>query len=440
MEKKLVALLSVMLVALMLFAACGSDGNETSSQPADSSSADSSESDEGGSQTGDGEAVHLTIWLAGSGDGTMDQAYKTVCNNYVSANPNVTYEITYIAWGDYFTKLNTGLIGGAGPDIFMTGYGQFGTVQASGDLLPLNDYIPDDWDGYEDIKENILGATMLDGVQYGIFTPASRVFMYRKDIAEQNGVTEEDLHITSFDDFANLVRKLTVYDDAGNVEVYGYEVDPDGEQDFYMMTSMFYGGEFTFWDENYDPCFNIPEAVEAWEAIYALYEEGVVCMRDAAATSIGVQSGIAAMAVTAEASYGTFDDAFPGQIGIARNDNNALLIGNYVAVNNATKHPEQAVDMLIYMHNVESSEIMAEVMGQYSGRTSCDDHYISLNPEYENTVYAYEHSYLFGKPLYQNYNAAIQNLRTALESVFHGTSASDAFAEATTAWEAVNAG
>jgi len=128
MEKKLVALLSVMLVALMLFAACGSDGNETSSQPADSSGADSSEPDEGGSQTGDGEAVHLTIWLAGSGDGTMDQAYKTVCNNYVSANPNVTYEITYIAWGDYFTKLNTGLIGGAGPDIFMTGYGQFGTV------------------------------------------------------------------------------------------------------------------------------------------------------------------------------------------------------------------------------------------------------------------------------------------------------------------------
>ena len=69
--------------------------------------------------------------------------------------------------------------------------------------------------------------------------PSTRVYEYRKDIAQTNGVTEEDLHITSAEDFYNLVRKMTVYDASGKVTTYGLELDPDGEQDFYALTSMY---------------------------------------------------------------------------------------------------------------------------------------------------------------------------------------------------------
>ncbi|MBO1722892.1 hypothetical protein, partial [Extibacter sp. GGCC_0201] len=66
-----------------------------------------------------------------------------------------------------------------------------------------------------------------DGDYYALFKPSNRTVFYRKDIAEQNGVTEEELNIKSPEDFEKLVEKMTVRDDSGNVVTYGLEIDPD---------------------------------------------------------------------------------------------------------------------------------------------------------------------------------------------------------------------
>ena len=79
-----------------------------------------------------GEPAKLNIWIAGSGDAVYDKAYRKIFDAYCQKHTNISYELSFIAWGDYFTKLNTGLIGGAGPDIFMLGYGQMGSIQDLG--------------------------------------------------------------------------------------------------------------------------------------------------------------------------------------------------------------------------------------------------------------------------------------------------------------------
>ncbi len=89
----------------------------------------------------------------GKRDADSDKAYKTVLDTYCEKNTDVDYQLTYIPWSDYFTKLNTGLAGASGPDIFMLGYGQIGSVQRAGNLLDLSEYIPQDWDGYDDFYE-----------------------------------------------------------------------------------------------------------------------------------------------------------------------------------------------------------------------------------------------------------------------------------------------
>ena len=50
--------------------------------------------------------------------------------------------------------------------------------------------------------------------------------------AQQQGITEEELHIKTPEDFYNLVRKMTVRDERGKVVTYGLELDQDGEQFF----------------------------------------------------------------------------------------------------------------------------------------------------------------------------------------------------------------
>ena len=215
-----------------------------------------------------GKPVKLVVWIAGPGEVAYDKSYRTVLDAFCKENPNVSYELTFIPWNEYFTKLNTGLIGGSGPDIFMIGYGQFGVVQNNGNLLPLNDYIPDNWDGYKDFHENVLKVCQKDGVYYALFNPSTRVFMYRKDIAEKNGVTEEDLHIKSMEDLFALARKMTVYDSKNNVEVYGLEIDPDSEQILFVYSSML-ADNFHLWNDDVTAAFDNQYVYDAYQKIYS---------------------------------------------------------------------------------------------------------------------------------------------------------------------------
>ena len=117
MKKK--SLIALGMAAMMLCTACqgGSDKAKT----------------EGGKET---EKTVMNIWIAGSGDADADKAYKTVLDAYCEENADVDYQLTYIPWSDYFTKLNAGA---SGPDIFMLGYGQIGSVQRAGNLLNLSE-------------------------------------------------------------------------------------------------------------------------------------------------------------------------------------------------------------------------------------------------------------------------------------------------------------
>ena len=181
--KKLVAL---MVAALMLVSLLGIAGAETV------------------------EPAHLNIWLAGNGELESSEAFHKIFDNWVAERaPGSTYELSFIAWSDYFTKLSTALASGEGPDIFMTGYGQLGTIVSQGHTVNLSEKIPADWDGWTDIPQNLLSAGMKDGNVYGILEPATRLYYYNKEYAEMLGATEEELQIHSLDDLAALAKKLT---------------------------------------------------------------------------------------------------------------------------------------------------------------------------------------------------------------------------------------
>lgn len=390
----------------------------------------------GAEKGGQKETSAINIWIAGSGDADSDKAYKTVLDAYCEENPEVEYEITYIPWSDYFTKLNTGLAGAAGPDIFMLGYGQIGAVQRAGNILNLSEYLPKDWDGYEDFHENILDVCKWEGDLYALFKPANRNFFYRKDIAEQNGVTEEDLHITSPEDLSELVEKMTVKDDSGNVVTYGLELDPDEEQELFTIMGMF-TEEPKLWNEEYQAEFNSEAGVRAITFEKELYDTGNVCFQDATAATTGLASGVSAMAIGPGTEYVVADSAFPEQIGTVKNDCPNLLIGDYLAVNANTKNPETAVDLLTHMFSKESLTTFAEVAGQYAGRKSVDEVYAGINPGYENIVYAFEKALSYGKPMHPNFGECNTYIHTAMESIFQGADAKQAFEEAAEQWNAV---
>lgn len=433
-------ILVIVLVVTMGFGACSNNNDATSNSDSNNSTqtndSTDTETQDDSSTSNDTEPVNLTIWIAGTGDPQYDKSYRTVLDAYCEENTNVSYELTYIGWGEYFSKLNTGLIGGAGPDIFMLGYGQFGTVQDMDVLLPLNDYIPEDWDGYDDFNESMLKVGQKDGVQYAIFSPSTRVFLYRKDIAEEAGLTEDDMHISSIDDLFILAEKMTVYDDNDLVIVSGLEVDPDQEQTLFTYASMF-TDQFNLWNDDKTAAFNTDAAYQAYQSLYDFSQKGHISFLDPASFSSGILLGSTAIALVPEINYSVANDAFPGNIGVIKNDMNTLLIGNFFVVNNDTEYKDIAAEVLIHMYSKESLEVFQEVANQYAGRKSLESAYVALNPDFANIVYAYERSYPYSYTLNPKYTAAVQKLRTRLDGIFQGEDVKESITIAEEEWNQI---
>ena len=453
--KKTTRLVSIFAAALLTLsmAACGGGGESSTTTTPDSSGSTASTSGE--STTGEStevekldpnetlEACKMTVWLAGSGEAIYNDVYTAILDNWVAERaPGSTHELTFIAWSDYFSKLSTGLAGGAAPDVYMTGYGQMGSMNAQGYELNLSDYFPEDWDGWTDIPENILSAGMVDGDLYGLLESNTRVLAYRKDIAEQNGVTEEDLTVETLDDLTNLIQKMCVYDDNGNLVMAGCDVQTSTsspEQWAHFIATNF-DPEFEYWNDDNTAAFNSDAMKQAMEYSKSLFDAGYCFPSDPSNTTSGIISGLSSMSLIPESNYTQADMAFPGQIGFVNCTLNTMLIGNFIVANADTPNPAQAADLVMYFFNEDSLKEKA-TLGQYTLRTSLNDWYVETYPEFENVVTAYEHSTPMASTLNPNYNECIVSFRNHWETYMNGIEDADtALSTAESEWNTIVGG
>lgn len=436
-SKKAMAMILTATMGLSLMA-CGS--SRGTGEKADSTSSSKTVSSEA-EKSSDAE---LKIWIAGTGDATSDQTYRSIFDSWIADEaPDSSYELSFISWGEYATKLSVALASGEGPDIFMSGYGMFGSFQAQDYMLNLSEHLPESWDGYTDIGENFLNAGKVDGDIYGLLEPSTRVFMYRKDIAEQNGVTEEDLQIDSLEDLENLANKMCVKDQNGNLQMSGLELmttagGPNDPAQIFSVISRNEDVSYGLWDSDGAASFNNEAGIAAMTYIKNLYDEGVSLPSESGDNTNGLVSGLAAMSITSESAYGTADAAFPGQIAIAPSSLNSLLIGNFFCINKDTKYADQAVELLIYMFNADSCKKKAEGLGMYTMRESLKSWYQETFPEMATVPEYYDHSYAYSDTAIPYFNEAITIFRNSSELIM----ASDAditetFADAEAQWNAL---
>ena len=106
--------MAVLLVVIICLAGCSS-GNSSSGKSSEKTTTGDSASNSPSKETGAEKkaaanegGAKINIWLAGSGEAEYDAAFREVFDKFAADN-GVTYELTFIPWSDYFTKLNTGL-------------------------------------------------------------------------------------------------------------------------------------------------------------------------------------------------------------------------------------------------------------------------------------------------------------------------------------------
>jgi|BioPla2DNA2_1021312.scaffolds.fasta_scaffold02133_13 multiple sugar transport system substrate-binding protein len=411
MKKKILAMFLLLTIAFSLAAGC-SDNKGTTPQADGANSGQTSTPD---GKSASEETVRITAFLPGTEDNATE-AYYAIYENLKKKHSNIEFEITQIPWADYFTKLNVSFSGDTAPDLYGVGLGQIGPVQASGNMLPLDDYLTG-WDGYEDIPSNVLDIGRKDGVLYCLPMLEMRILWYRTDLFKEAGL---DRPPQTLDEIYEYAKKLTKHDGSGNITMSGLEIGT-GEQSLFSVMLMH--GADTYWDENLKSTMLEPKAQEALKWCNTIMSEKLsdhTIMHDIQGTLF--ENGLAAMSFAGSSVFVTFANKLGLEnIAVSTLPTEKYMIGCTAwSVYNGTDHPEDAIKMWKEITSKEGQLIIAEKIGFVPTRKSAKEEYIAMNPDFNDVffeaaskaqAYGVTNKYFF---------EFVNNIRPLIDEVYYG--------------------
>lgn len=258
----------------------------------------------GSGSAGDTAAIDYWLW-----DSNQQPAYQQCADDFQKANPKITVKITQLGWDDYWSKLTTGFVSGAAPDVFTDHLAKYGEFVNKHVILPIDDYVDKDKVDLTQYEEGLADLWVgPDGKRYGLPKDWDTVAVfYNKKLADAAGITADQLASMSWNPadggtYQKIIARLTVDengkrgDEAGfdknHVKTYGLWMNSSGngvgqtEWSQYVVSN---GWQFTDknpWGTRYnygDPKFQ--DTIAWWKS---LVDKGY--MPPLKATSAGSQS------------------------------------------------------------------------------------------------------------------------------------------------------
>jgi len=206
LSKKRTILMTIFVVAGMILAACGSTASTTPAGGAATAGPAAAEAPAAGGTT-----ITYQLW-----DSNQQPAYQACADKFHEQNPNITVKIEQLGWGDYWSGLQTGMVGGTAPDVFtnhLAKYPEFASKNQLVDIQPLVDR------DKVDIKQYIPGLADLwarEGKRFGLPKDWDTIaVVYNADMLKKAGVDPASLsdltwNPTDGGTFGKLIAQLTL--------------------------------------------------------------------------------------------------------------------------------------------------------------------------------------------------------------------------------------
>lgn len=197
---KMFKLVMTLMIIAAVMAACSKGGNEGQSATAGDQPSSAAPADK-----------QVTIkYTQFSGSGDNEKYLMQMKDEFEGQNPNIKVDIETIAYGDYFTQMQTRVAAGTAPDAYELNYENFVSYAKKGvlqDLTPL-------YGGFDTgtLNAKALSAFSSDGVQYGLPASFSNVLLiYNQDLFDQANVEYPTNAWTwkEMDDAAAKIRALS---------------------------------------------------------------------------------------------------------------------------------------------------------------------------------------------------------------------------------------
>ncbi len=186
MKRKLVLILTGIMLAGSILTACGGDSKTDTTAAAD------------GELEGD-----ITFWHSFT-QGARLEVIQEAADEFMEGNPNVNISIETFSWPDFYTKWTTGLASGNVPDMSTALPAYVVEMMDAEAIVPMDDLI--DQIGRDKFSESALSEGEKDGVCYSMpLYSHAQVMWYRKDLLKDAGLEVP----ATWDQFAEAAKALT---------------------------------------------------------------------------------------------------------------------------------------------------------------------------------------------------------------------------------------
>src|SRR5215212_2078842 len=306
------------LLASLILAACGG-ATATPAAPAAGSAATAAPAAAAGGDSGSGVTINYQLW-----DANQQPPYQACADEFHKENPNITVKITQLGWGDYWSGIQTGMVGGTAPDVFTDHVAKFPEFASKNQLLDLQPLVDKDKVDVGQYVKGLADLWVRDGKRYGLPKDWDTVaLVYNADMLSKAGVDPaslKDLDWNAQDGgkFGQLIAKLTLDSNGKNgadpafdkTKVVQYGFVPQGAGGFSGQTQWSWlaasnGFKFTDgpWTAKYyydDP--KLAEAVQ-WYADLALVKGFAPPLADYTTNGAGTFFQAGKAALTSDGSW-----------------------------------------------------------------------------------------------------------------------------------------
>ncbi len=197
-------------------------------------------------------------------------AMNQLIEQFQAENPGIqVIQNADIPYDQFRDKIAASVPAGVGPDVATLFYGWLPAWVDAGYLVPLpEDEFPPDW--IESSFTPLVKAVRFEGVYWAIPTAVRTLALFwNKDLFSAAEVDPEAPPQT-LAEFEEYARKLTQYDDAGNIVIEGYAPEMPGQAHHWFREVLVrqFGGR-PFDDENRKVMWNSPEGCNAFKWLLA---------------------------------------------------------------------------------------------------------------------------------------------------------------------------
>lgn len=263
--------LSVLLIMTLLIGLVGCGSEEEKSQ---TNGNDKSVSKQ---EKGNEDVMTLQYWtLFGGGDGAI---MDDIVAQFNAEYDDIQVESLLLEWGEYYTKLITGVSAGKGPDIGISHTSKMPELIEEGAVIPIDTYaekVGIDWSSF---NQNILSATIKDGEHYAIpIDTHPQIMYYNKKVLSEIGMLNDDGTLKLEQSAEGFMTFLEEVDSKLPDDISTFSYSTTGDDPYRLWWALYHqlGGNGVLAGDLKNVNIDSTIAIEALEYMKGMYEGGYI--------------------------------------------------------------------------------------------------------------------------------------------------------------------